>query len=709
MISVSVLLLLSKGSRLYSGNNTSLWSNLAIFCLFHQYLGTKMFCLVFLAAVYIQPAAASGPDKSPFCDIPFEQFSEFIGTNFNSNISLSTVLLLLFSMTENPDLLNLHAKQKHPISGETKSTLNGWIIALATAVHAKLDSKVMQLFQQDIKAHYPETNIIKDIATKLDGFSDLLKLSPYKRRRFHSKLQPMSYDEIKGVRLICPLSMICTTAGLECNGRSVHKNTRTRDATKAILIEGTTVHDDVVVLTGKCAKCNTLYTADHESSGLVASRKRLFCNDARFLKVGHNLWVDKVFSASVTNAMYSFHASTSAIAEFWGNSYGKKLTYRNIWATFVQESTRAISNASNIVFEIKDNLPIHDVTEMAYNILGEDGRVFAAVDHECNECSQPYKAKADVIPGQHTDPAALVDNDEGYEVPELANPRTHVVPEVVQNEADNSEHSDDMDIDMAPVKMIVLDGIVMGPTHCAFDNCSAKLKNSRGGALCNFHETEFGSRCRVVDCYERKLKDTQACEAHKEEWRKYTQNHSQSTLSGIRRRLRRPDEINEWQPTFEVNVQPHDEPTPEIKKKNYFGPARFYCVETICAPCGVVIAWTKFMKAESPKNVLDFLDRIYPNEESRPSYICIDKACLILRTAVSGGRWVAWSATSRLIVDSYHYINHRVTDYLCRKWCNPGPADGSAPNLVKVEHDDKGRAYYQRAFNTQVSFFTWIS
>ena len=52
-------------------------------------------------------------------------------------------------------------------------------------------------------------------------------------------------------------------------------------------------------------------------------------------------------------------------------------------------------------------------------------------------------------------------------------------------------------------------------------------------------------------------------------------------------------------------------------------------------------------------------------------------------------------------MDSYHYTNHQVTDELCRKWCNPAPTNGSAPNLVVAAYDKKGKPYYKRAFNTQ--------
>ena len=116
------------------------------------------------------------------------------------------------------------------------------------------------------------------------------------------------------------------------------------------------------------------------------------------------------------------------------------------------------------------------------------------------------------------------------------------------------------------------------------------------------------------------------------------------------------------------SVKYSDEATSEIHRRNYFTPSHFYCVETICAPCGIVIAWAKFAKSISPTNILNFLETIYPTEESRPAYICIDKACLVLQTAISNGSWDAvWKNTTRFIVDTYHYINHHLTDYLCWK------------------------------------------
>ena len=123
-----------------------------------------------------------------------------------------------------------------------------------------------------------------------------------------------------------------------------------------------------------------------------------------------------------------------------------------------------------------------------------------------------------------------------------------------------------------------------------------------------------------------------------------------------------------------------------------------------------MIAWTKFATAESETNILNFLTDTYPDEATRPDYVCIDKACKVLKTSVQNGSWESWSKTTRLIVDAYHYINHRVADWLCRVYCNPAPLNGSAPNLVIEAKTKDGKKYMKRAFNTQAceQLNSWI-
>ena len=119
-------------------------------------------------------------------------------------------------------------------------------------------------------------------------------------------------------------------------------------------------------------------------------------------------------------------------------------------------------------------------------------------------------------------------------------------------------------------------------------------------------------------------------------------------LGGYRRALRMPNQTLPWMPENRPSTQQHDQPEPSngTVTRDHFIPPRMYCVETICAPCGLVIGWTKFVKSESPTNILNFLERVYPAQESRPSYICVDKACLVLRTSVSNGSWDTWKKTS---------------------------------------------------------------
>ena len=72
------------------------------------------------------------------------------------------------------------------------------------------------------------------------------------------------------------------------------------------------------------------------------------------------------------------------------------------------------------------------------------------------------------------------------------------------------------------------------------------------------------------------------------------------------------------------------------------------------------------------------------------------KTAIINRTI-----WNEWKNTTRFIVDSYHYNNHRASDQICRTWCNPAPQDGSAPNLVSEQIDKHGNTVKVREFNTE--------
>ena len=67
--------------------------------------------------------------------------------------------------------------------------------------------------------------------------------------------------------------------------------------------------------------------------------------------------------------MYNFHASASAYAEYWNNTFGTEqisVTRRQIWQAFVQQSVRTIAQECEIDAEFDDGLNIKEVTTQAW-------------------------------------------------------------------------------------------------------------------------------------------------------------------------------------------------------------------------------------------------------------------------------------------------------------------------------------------------------
>ena len=266
------------------------------------------------------PMVAAMPEEHGFHDLTFKAFNEFIKANFSSKVSLATVLLVLFTMTENPDLLNLHAQQKHPsCPGEYKVKASGWIKALASAPQNRLANTQGILFKKKENVqNTPNHELITPLALKLDAMANLLNLSSYDDTgRYKRKLHPVSHGAIQPVYVICPISSTCETES--CNPRGLQQATRARDIPLVTLIKGTTIHHNVPVLTGKCPSCNTSCFADHECFSSEANNdwQRTYLNCAKYLKVGHTMWVDQIFSNAVLNGMYSFHASAARLATVW--------------------------------------------------------------------------------------------------------------------------------------------------------------------------------------------------------------------------------------------------------------------------------------------------------------------------------------------------------------------------------------------------------
>lgn len=126
---------------------------------------------------------------------------------------------------------------------------------------------------------------------------------------------------------------------------------------------------------------------------------------------------------------------------------------------------RSVAAASCYNLVLPEGLPIKEVVT-----LGQNGVIRSAADHTCDECTHVYKNTADVI--TEDDPAAIVGVDENRAVPVLLGDNVDLAAQDAaqarQHAVDRREDRDgQMDIDDVPpafVTMVVLDGVVMGPT-----------------------------------------------------------------------------------------------------------------------------------------------------------------------------------------------------------------------------------------------------
>jgi hypothetical protein len=103
---------------------------------------------------------------------------------------------------------------------------------------------------------------------------------------------------------------------------------------------------------------------------------------------------------------------------------------------------------SDIDLVLQDGLSIDEVTKEAFTILGANGVIRVAGDHSCSECTQEYKATADVISSSSAADADAEGSD---------------------------SNNEDMQIDNTSVQMVVLDEIVTGPLVCALFDFNSKL------------------------------------------------------------------------------------------------------------------------------------------------------------------------------------------------------------------------------------------
>ncbi|KAF8988493.1 hypothetical protein BDQ17DRAFT_1223144, partial [Cyathus striatus] len=178
--------------------------------------------------------------------------------------------------------------------------------------------------------------------------------------------------------------------------------------------------------------------------------------------------------------IYHFHASTAAFTEFWNESFREssfKLSCRQTWQAFISESIRQVATYNNKSLIItSDERQIQELTRKAFEILGQEGIIECAKNHSQSECTHEYKSTAEIearaSAWQHISSATNdmdIDNESSSESSSDSSNKTTNTDQPTQAER------------KPIVNMVVMDGIIMGPRHCAYQDCDGNLENERTG------------------------------------------------------------------------------------------------------------------------------------------------------------------------------------------------------------------------------------
>ena len=193
-----------------------------------------LFWLLFIPLVSAAPV-----NQAPFPNMPFKEFSSFIEQNFSSSISLTSVLIMLFSLTENVQLLSLHGQQqKKKFPGERSTSTTSWIMALACSLRKRLEDHGDHILDEnDLPVDQDDNQVTTTVAKKLDSFAKFLKLHPFNNAgHFTGKLNPISHKDIQPVHIICPDAVVCETKA--CKPCSLPMSSKIRDIPFVTSING---------------------------------------------------------------------------------------------------------------------------------------------------------------------------------------------------------------------------------------------------------------------------------------------------------------------------------------------------------------------------------------------------------------------------------------------------------------------------------------
>ncbi|KAJ7206144.1 hypothetical protein B0H12DRAFT_1206100 [Mycena haematopus] len=474
-----------------------------------------------------------------------------------------------------------------------------------------------------------------------------------------------------------------------------------------------------------CVKCKAQYYPDRVTYQLENSSygkvQRLEYQTSHLRVSKHGIWVHRRIALAQEHAILRFHSGWSNFAEWLSDTIGKppRITTRQSQRLYFEHFARRLITSHSL--ESTFTVPAHSssqvLSESVRDAIGRNGGVVAgAMEHGCTNCTHIKRYTSDLI----AEGAVLDGNETGVvDAGENSNTRIGAEPSANATEvppglaARPTQQTRAAETGRGYTRLAVMDGKSITHRLCSVSTCIGPLINYKNGRFCREH-LSMRTICGIIPCGRDIHSDgAVTCDdpLHKDWHAKYLNRFSRLSFPGVQRVIRRQNLSN---PTGNHDASgqgpalhselPDLNGTPGNEVAHTFRARTTYCLQTVQWSCGCPIGWGKCYNSESSSQVLAIIDKIWELDvDSKPSFLVYDDACNLLRHIVTQDPNSHWLASTKLIVDAWHYIGHQASDVLCRIWCNPAPTNGSQPDLITVRVDDNGQQHTTRAFNTETA------
>ncbi|KAJ7483156.1 hypothetical protein FB451DRAFT_1084306 [Mycena latifolia] len=631
---------------------------------------------------------------------------------FADHFSLQRALYILTVLTATYPLFRLHLNQRNE-SRQPRET--AWLRSISVVLAGAFAS-------ENEHPHFPPEgeglapHLSQRVCNDLEQLYNLLGINDQ-----HTPLFPAPHKILCTPRLHC---IICTPQDRPPALSRYGKPQQVK------LLNSDFYWTEAQLFIAYCVKCKAEYYPDrvtYHAENSSYGRVQHLEYDAEYLRVSKSgIWMHRRLALAQENMILKFQAGWSNFAEWLSDTVATRprITTRQSQRLYFEHFARRliVSYRLEDTFTVPAHSTSHVLAESVRDAIGRNGGVVAgAMEHGCTNCTHLKRYTSDLLAE-----GAVLD---GEETGVVAGSETNnegnggLTPDAIQIPPGLAAHPTQQNripgTGRGYTRMAVMDLKTINHKICAISTCNEPLVNFKNGRFCRDH-LEMRTICGIIPCGQPVVEGTVTChnQLHKDWHAKYLNRFSRLSFPGVQRVIRRQNQSNATPatgqgtaPTFHSEL-PELNGTPGNEVVHTFRARRSYGLQTIQWSCGCPVGWGKCYNSESSSQVLAIINNIWESyPESKPSFLAYDDACNLLRHIVTQNPDSPWLASTKFIVDAWHYIGHRAVDILCRLWCNPAPMNGSQPDLIAVRVDDNGRQHTTRAFNTETAeqFNAWLS